>query len=83
MTKKAKLLQRLVQLSADLTWDEAATVMKQHNFEMLKGDGSGRKFVHATTRTKVFIHKPHPGNIVKTYAQRDLLEGLRNAGEIE
>lgn len=82
MSRKEKLLQRLVAKSQDLTWDQAVTIMKACGFELLSGRGSSRKFVHTVTRVKVFIHKPHPGNIVKAYAQDDLLEGLRNAGEI-
>jgi predicted RNA binding protein YcfA (HicA-like mRNA interferase family) len=73
----------LIAKSADFTWDEAVTLMKAHGFSVLNGKGSSRKFIHAATRVKVFIHEPHPEKIVKIYAQQDLIEGLRNAGEIQ
>jgi len=85
VSRKAKLLERLLARSADFEWDEAVTLMKQCNFKLLnaKGGGSGRRFVHETTRVKVLIHEPHPGNIVKKYAQEALIDGLRNSGEIQ
>ena len=82
MSTKQKLLALLLAKSAGLTWNEAVSIMKAHHFDLLKGDGSSRKFVHRTTKVKVFIHRPHPGNIVKAYAQQDLIDGLKNAGEI-
>lgn len=84
MSQKQKLLTRLVEKSTDFTWDEAVTLMKAHGFGLLKSKGgSSRKFFHAGSKVKVFIHKPHPENTLKAYAQDDLLEGLKNAGEID
>ncbi len=83
MSRREKLLQRLLSQSVDFTWDEAVTLMKQHGFQLMKGSGSTRRFVHKTTGVKVMIHEPHPENIVKAYAQEDLLQGLRNAGAIK
>lgn len=83
MSRREKLLQRLLSKSSDFTWDEAVTLMKHHDFELVKGNGATRKFVHKTSRVKVMLHEPHPGNIVKAYAQDDLLQGLRNAGAIK
>ncbi len=83
MSRKEKLLKRLLTKSADFTWDEAVNLMKQYEFILLKGDGASRKFVHKQSKVKVFIHQPHPGNIVKAYAQEDLIEGLHNAGIIK
>jgi len=83
VSRKEKLLNRLLSRSTDFTWDEAVTLMGHYNFTLLKGGGSSRKFVHKETKVKVFIHEPHPGNIVKAYAQEDLLQGLRNAGVVK
>lgn len=83
MSRKEKLLDRLLSKSADFTWDEAVALMQHHGFTLLNGKGSSRKFVHKGTKVKVFIHEPHPGNIVKAYAQDDLMEGLRNIGAIK
>jgi len=83
VSRKEKLLDRLLSKSADFTWDEAVTLMKQHDFTLVSGKGSSRKFAHKKTGVKVLIHEPHPGNIVKAYAQEDLIQGLRNAGAIK
>lgn len=77
------MLARLIAKSTDFTWDEAVNLMKSHGFSVLNGKGSSRKFVHVATRVKVFIHEPHPEKVVKAYAQQDLIDGLRNAGEIQ
>ena len=82
MSRKQKALARLLCQSSDFTWTEAVTVMKLHGFVLLNGSGSSRKFIHEVTRVKVFIHEPHPENILKRYAQEDLIQGLKNAGEI-
>lgn len=83
MSRKEKLLGRLLHRSADFTWDEATTLMSLFGFKLLKSKGgSSRKFWHEKSGVKVFIHEPHPGNIIKGYAQENLIEGLRNAGEI-
>jgi predicted RNA binding protein YcfA (HicA-like mRNA interferase family) len=82
VSRKQKLLARLLQRSADLTWDEAVTIMTSHGFKLLKSSGSARRFVHTKSRTKVFIHEPHPEKVVKVYAQDALIDGLRNAGEL-
>ena len=83
MSKKEKAFARLLSKCTDFTWDEAVSVMKQHGFKILNGRGSSRKFVHKSTGVKVLIHEPHPGNIVKAYALQDLIDGLKNAGEMK
>lgn len=81
MSRKKKLLDRLQERPSDFTWDEALRLLKQCNFVQLNNDGSRRKFRH-TSGVKLAIHEPHPGNIVKKYALDDIIEALRNAGEI-
>ena len=83
MSRKEKLLDRLLGMSPDFTWEEAVTLMKQHGFKVINASGSGRKFIHTETKVKVSIHEPHPGNIIKTYAKEDLIQGLKNVGVIK
>lgn len=84
MSKKTKLLLRLQERPKTFTWDEAVTLMKACNFDLMKapGGGSARRFIHKTTRVKVRLHEPHPQNTLLPYMLEALEEGLRNAGEI-
>jgi len=82
VSKKDKLLRKLLSLPADFTWDEAVSLMSQHNFTLVKNGGSRRLFRH-TTGVKVSIHEPHPQNTLLKYAMKALVDGLRISGEIE
>lgn len=82
MSKKGKLLEKLLSRPADFTWDEAVKLMKHHHFRLVKQSGSRRVFRHVSG-LKVFLHEPHPQNILLDYAMERLIEGLRSTGEIE
>lgn len=82
MSKKEKLLAKLRSLPSDFTWDEAVTVMKQHNFKLVKNTGSRRIFRHESG-VKASIHEPHPQNTLLKYAMENLIEALVNAGEMK
>lgn len=83
MSKKSKLKERLQQRPKDFTWDEACTLMRLCGFTLLKGSGSRRKFVHDATRKKAFIHEPHPQNTLLHYSIKELVEALKDVGELE
>jgi predicted RNA binding protein YcfA (HicA-like mRNA interferase family) len=82
VSRKGKLIARLLGRPGDFTWDEAQRLLKQCRFEQLNNSGSRRKFRHVSG-IKLSIHEPHPGNIVKQYALENIIEALQNAGEIE
>jgi predicted RNA binding protein YcfA (HicA-like mRNA interferase family) len=82
VSKKEKLLEKLLSQPPNFTWDEAVKLMKQHNFELVKNSGSKRVFKHASG-LKVFLHEPHPQNTLLNYAMETLIEGLKSAGEIK
>ena len=85
VSRKDKLIAKLRARPKDFTWDEACTLMKQCGFAYIKSSGGGaaRMFVHQVTRIKVRLHEPHPQNTLLPYMIDQLLEGLRNAGELE
>jgi len=47
-----------------------------------KGDGSRVKFDNGDPRAMINMHKPHPGNELKSYAKRQVIEHLRTGGLI-
>lgn len=83
MNKADKLLLRLQTVPKDFTWQELVSVMEKHGFTLYSGSGSGRKFIHADLQITVAMHEPHPGNIVKPYALRLAIAGLKQTGAID
>ena len=44
------------------------------------GDGSRVKFYHPESKSIIILHRPHPGNIVKDYALKDVIDKLKQEG---
>lgn len=84
MGKSEKLLERLLKLPRDFTWDELTAVLIYLGYEPLKTGktgGSRRKFADQN-KNIINLHKPHPGNIVKEYVLKQVLEQLKEKGKI-
>lgn len=79
MASIEKLIQRLKTRPADFSWEELVRLLKHFGYAEQKGKGSRRKF-KAAGRPTISLHEPHPGNIVKHYAVRDVCELLENEG---
>jgi predicted RNA binding protein YcfA (HicA-like mRNA interferase family) len=77
MSRKEKLKQGLLSNPSTFKWDDLCVVLKHCDFDMLKGRGSRRKFVHKTTKKLLIIHEPHPSNEVKLYSIKDAVELLK------
>ncbi|HMF74295.1 MAG TPA: type II toxin-antitoxin system HicA family toxin [Bryobacteraceae bacterium] len=82
MSKREKLLQRLLTKPTDFTWAELVAVMEGFGYELKKTGGSGRKFIHPKTAATAFLHEPHPGKILKAYQIRDILSHLKQEKKI-
>lgn len=85
MSKKEKLVDRLLSIPSDFTWDELVKVLASYGYEEFnkgKTSGSRRKFIDENKNIISGIHKPHPGNIVKKYALREVVAQLKEKGKI-
>lgn len=82
MSKQEKLLAKLLNKQASLTWQELVTLLCGLGYRRLEGDGSRVKFDNGDPQAMINLHKPHPGNEVKTYIKRQILEHLRAGGLI-
>ena len=82
MGKREKLVKRLKRIPADLTWDELRAVLKALGYRELQGRGSRVKFDNGNPEQMISLHKPNPGNIVKRYAIRQVIEKLEQGGLI-
>ncbi|MFP3911804.1 MAG: type II toxin-antitoxin system HicA family toxin [Desulfobacteraceae bacterium] len=79
MSRKDKLLARLLKRPRDFTWDELTGLLRSLGYRQLKTGrtgGSRRRFVHPRGPT-ITLHRPHPDHIVKMYVMDDILELLR------
>lgn len=83
MSKKQKLITKLLERPANFTWNEATKLMGLCNFELINHSGSARMFVHRGSKTKVRLHEPHPRNTLLPYMLEALRDGLLAAGELE
>lgn len=82
MSKRDKLIVKLVSRCKTFTWDEAVTLMGKCDFKLISKGGSRRKFFHNETEYLVSIHQPHPQNTLKQYQIQDLIEALKVTGWI-
>ena len=84
MSKGEKLLERLLRIPKDFTWDELTAVLVNLGYEPLKSGktgGSRRKFVDQD-KNIINLHKPHPENTVKEYALKQVIDQLKEKGKI-
>ncbi len=85
MSKTEKLFERLLSVPSDFTWEELVKLLASFGYAELKKaktGGSRRKFVDSQKRV-ISLHKPHPGNIVKEYALKQVIEHLKEKGLIK
>lgn len=84
MSRKEKLLKRLMSKPKNFTYDEARTLLEQLGFkESNKGKTSGSRVVFKKDKnTKIQLHKPHPEKILKKYQIESLIEDLNRYGVI-
>ncbi len=80
MGTKEKLIQRFISLPNDFTWDEMYRLLVILGYEPNnKGKTSGSRVVFkGDGKRPIMLHKPHPGNIIKGYAMKQVFEYLKN-----
>ena len=85
MGTKEKLRERFLKMPSDFTFDEMQRLLEGFGYEKSnKGKTSGSRLIFKNgAKRPIMLHKPHPGNIVKEYAMKQVLEDLKDAGFIE
>lgn len=84
MSRKEKLIKRLLDKPKDFTWEELKKLLAVFNFEEVKtGKTSGSRtcFVNSSG-VMINLHKPHPHNILKSYQIQQIIEILEQEGLI-
>ena len=84
MGTKEKLRERFQNMPSDFTFDEMQRLLEGYGYEKSnKGKTSGSRIIFKNgDKRPIMLHKPHPGNIVKEYAMKQVLEDLKEAGLI-
>ncbi len=86
MSRKEKLLERFLKLPKDFTYQELSKLLSGFGYnEESKGRTSGSRvmFYNREKEHSIMLHKPHPGNIMKSYALKYILQELETIGFIE
>jgi hypothetical protein len=81
MSKKDKLIDRLLKKPKDFTFDEMESLLSYLGYELKQGGiGSGVKFIRVGSNEVINFHKPHPSGILKRYVLEQVIEKLRKDG---
>ena len=86
MSTKEKLLERFLRLPKDFTYQELIRLLNSFGYvQETKGKTSGSRvmFYNSAREHPILIHKPHPGNIIKAYVMKYVLDELKSIGYIE
>ncbi|MBP5340689.1 MAG: type II toxin-antitoxin system HicA family toxin [Prevotella sp.] len=85
MGTREKLRERFLKLPPDFTFEKMQRLLEGYGYERgNKGRTSGSRLIFKNgDKRPIMLHKPHPGNIVKEYAMKQVLEDLREASFIK
>lgn len=85
MGTKEKLIERFKRQPNDFTFDEMERLLSIFGYEKSnKGKTSGSRIIYRNSDNRpIMLRKPHPGNIVKGYALKQVLDDLTEAGFIK
>jgi len=79
MTKREKLLDRLLTIPRDFTWDELAKILNGFGDKLIsagKTGGSRVRFIHPDY-PPIILHRPHPKPILKRYQLEGIIDLLK------
>jgi hypothetical protein len=82
MSKQEKLIAKLLNKQAGLIWPELVSLLIGLGYRQIEGSGSRVKFDNGNPYAMINLHKPHPGNEVKAYVKRQVIDHLKAGGLI-
>ena len=86
MSTEEKMFERLKTCPSDYAYSEAKALAQRFGYaEKNKGSTSGSRvlFYRERDNKKILLHKPHPGDIMRLYAVRQLLNSFKENGDID
>ncbi len=79
MSRKEKLLKRMLSIPSDFTFDELKSVLESLGFSISnKGKTSGSRVAFIKEQMIIRIHKPHPTNIMGKTALKSVVSYLKD-----
>lgn len=81
MSRKEKLIQKLLNKSGTFTYPDLKSLLGKFGYEEEgsgKTSGSRVAFVNAHSNHIIRLHKPHPGNELKAYQRKQIITELKN-----
>jgi len=84
LSRKDKLMERLLSRPKDFTFDELVSLLGQLGFFIVSAGKTGGSRVAFSNEEGDYIrlHKPHPANILKLYQIDDVISALAERGLI-
>jgi len=77
MSTKDKLIERFKNQPKDFTWEELIRLFHIFGFTVdNKGKTSGSRVLFIKGNDVHTVHKPHPSNVIKRYAMKQVLDFL-------
>lgn len=85
MGTREKLIERFCSLPTDFTFQELERLLSGFGYvKQNKGATSGSRVIFKDVDNHfIMVHKPHPGNILKAYAMRQIHKELQDKGHIK
>jgi len=80
MTRHEKLIAKLLNPQAAFTWQELTALLTSLGYRRMEGSGSRIKFDNGDPAAGISLHKPHPGNEIKAYVRRQVIDHLQAGG---
>ena len=82
---QGKLIERFKRQPNDFTFNEMERLLAFFGYKKSdKGKTSGSRIIFKNENKRpIMLHKPHPGNTIKEYAMRQVLDELMLAGYIK
>ncbi|MDO4823257.1 MAG: type II toxin-antitoxin system HicA family toxin [Bacteroidales bacterium] len=79
MSSKDKLIARFKTLPSDFTFEELERLLSNFGYtKSNKGKTSGSRVIYKDEEgCPIMIHRPHPGNIIKGYAMKQIYDELK------
>ncbi|MBO9635865.1 MAG: type II toxin-antitoxin system HicA family toxin [Chitinophagaceae bacterium] len=85
MRSTVRFLSRLKSRPKDFTWKELCSLLGYLGFIEIKTgktSGSLRKFADSK-KNLIILHQPHPGNVMKQYALKYVIDRLTELGYLQ
>ncbi|MBO7601090.1 MAG: type II toxin-antitoxin system HicA family toxin [Lachnospiraceae bacterium] len=85
MSKKDKLIKKILSRPKDFTFAEAETLLELLGYTLDdkgKTSGSRVKFSNNVTKDKIYLHRPHPRKELLDYQVNELIKHLYDEGAI-